>query len=158
MSQYEFNHTIRFVTVPGHEQGMFGSEFYVSEALHNNDNIVATICVDQIGYLETRSEENKVRVFENEQSSWITNFTITINKRYSEFLNFEIVVVGDPKGHWSDYLKFWKYDFDAVFYHEIIMSDDRHTSKDTIENMDVPYATKITKLAMATLAEFAWGE
>jgi aminopeptidase YwaD len=156
MSEYEFNHSVRFVTVSGHEQGLLGSYSYVKEAAENNDNIVAALCVDMIGYTGTNDEDNKVRVFENEQSSWITNFTINISKVYSELFDLEVITVDDPKGHASDYLNFWDFGINTVFYHEIVMTDYRHTPKDTIENMDVPYATKITQLITATLAEFAW--
>jgi len=156
MSQYSFNHTIRFVIVSGHEQGLLGSYNYVNEARNNNDNIVVTLCVDMIGYPGPDDRDDELRVFENEPSRWITDFTIDVNQRYSEYLNLEIIRVDDPSGHGSDYLNFWDFDFDTVFYHEIIMSDYRHTPEDTIENMDVAYATKISKLVMATFAEFAW--
>jgi len=158
MSKYEFNHTVRFVTLSGHEQGLLGSYYYAQEAVDNNDNIVAALCVDMIGYPGTSNEDNKVRVFENEQSRWITDFTINISQRYSEFLDLEVIQVDDPTGHASDYLNFWDFGLNTVFYHEIVMSDNRHTPKDTIENMDVPYATKISKLITATLAEFAWSD
>lgn len=156
MSQYSFNHTIRFVTVSGHEQGLFGSYSYAKEARNNNDNIVATLCVDMIGYPGPNDRDDELRVFENEPSRWITDFTYDVNQRYSEYLNLEIFRVGNPKGHLSDYLNFWDFDFDTVFYHEIIMTDYRHSPEDTIENMDVAYATKISKLILATFAEFAW--
>lgn len=155
MSKYEFNHTVRFVTLSGHEQGLLGSYSYAQEAVDNNDNIVAALCVDMIGYPGPSKEDNKVRVFENEQSRWITNFTINISQRYSDIFDIEVIPVDDPTGHASDYLNFWDFGLNTVFYHEIVMSDNRHSPKDTIENMDVPYATKISKLIIATLAEFA---
>ncbi|MDH7517376.1 MAG: M20/M25/M40 family metallo-hydrolase [Candidatus Thermoplasmatota archaeon] len=46
MSQYSFNHTVRFLTVDGEEQWLMGSRAYAEEAAKNNDNIVATICMD----------------------------------------------------------------------------------------------------------------
>ena len=135
---------------------MLGSYSYVKEAVENNDNIVAALCVDMIGYPGPNNEDNKVRVFENEQSSWITDFTINVSQSYSELLDLDVITVDDPTGHGSDYLNFWDVGISTVFYHEIVMADVRHTPEDTIENMDVPYATKISKLITATLTEFAW--
>ena len=49
MSQYTFNHTIRFVAFSGEEQGLIGSRHYAEDAYNNNESIVAVLNADMIG-------------------------------------------------------------------------------------------------------------
>jgi hypothetical protein len=150
MSQHSFNYTFRFVTFSGEEQWMLGSYFYVEEAYRNNDNIVATLNLDMIGYAENKEQAGKVRVFDIPTSSWITNFTHIIAERYHEYIGLEVV----PSGYQdSDNTRFWEFNYDAIYYEEYQFNPYYHTSEDTIENININYATRVSKLAMATLAE-----
>jgi len=156
LSQHSFNHTIRFVLFTGEEQGLRGSCIYSEETYYNCDNIIANINLDMIGYASNPEEEGKIRIYKNTYSGWIVNdYAIPISQRYAELLDFEIVVFDDPTGHASDYLSFWKFGHDAVFYHEYKWNSYVHTPEDTIENMNIHYATKVAKFAIATLAELA---
>jgi hypothetical protein len=165
MSQYSFNHTVCFLAVDGEEQGLLGSYAYVEEAFENNDNLVATICIDMIGTRGPDYRDTEVLLVQTRDSSWITNFTINVNQRYSEFLNFTIFIdeivmdnsKGYAKGYFSDYLRFLKRGYDAMFIGEATEDIDLHKPSDTIENMDVPYATEVSRLILATIAEMAWG-
>ena len=156
MSQYTFNHTIRFVTFSGEEQGLLGSYSYSEEAYSNNDNIIAVFNADQMGAVDTEDGGSKVWVIRNEPSEWLTEFTINISQRYSEYINLEIIPQDISSGHVSDNVNFWQFGYAAVHYHEIPGQKRYiHSPDDTIENMNIPYAKKVTKLIMATLAEFA---
>ena len=160
MSQYSFNHTIRFVAVSGEEQLLLGSHAYVEEAVKNNDNIVATLCIDMIGNRGPAYREPEVLLisgYEDEGSLWISDFVTDVNQRYPEHLNFT-VRYDEQEGysHYSDFIEFVDDGYNALFIAEATMSPHRHKETDTIENMDVPYATKVAKLALATLAEMAW--
>jgi hypothetical protein len=152
MSQHSFNYTFRFVTFSGEEQWMLGSYFYVEEAYRNNDNIIATLNLDMIGYAENKEQAGKIRVFDIPTSSWITNFTHIIAERYYEYIGLEVV----PSGYQdSDNTRFWEFNYDAIYYEEYQFNPYYHTSEDTIENINTNYATRVSKLAMATLAELA---
>jgi hypothetical protein len=156
LSQYSFNHTIRFVLFSGEEQGLYGSYFYSEEAYNNCDNIIANINLDMMGYASNLIEESKIRIYKNTQSSWIVDeYSIPISQRYADLLDFEVLVFDDPTGHGSDYLSFWKFGHDALFYHEYKWNSYVHTPEDTIENMNIHYATKVTRFAIATIAELA---
>jgi len=50
LSNYKFQHTIRFVTFSGEEEGLLGSDDYAGRAQNNGDNIVGVINADMIGY------------------------------------------------------------------------------------------------------------
>ena len=156
LKQYSFNHTIRFVFFAGEEQGLHGSHFYAKEAYDNCENIIANINLDMMGYATNPQQEGKIRIYENPLSSWIVNeYTIPISQQYADLINFEVLVYDDPTGHGSDYLKFWNFGHDALFYHEYKWNLYIHTPADTIENMNVEYATKIARFAIATLAKLA---
>jgi hypothetical protein len=156
LSQYSFNHTIRFVLFSGEEQGLHGSRSYAEEAYNKCDNIIASINLDMIGYASNSEEEGKIRIYENAPSSWIVDeYTIPISQQYAELLDFEVLVFDDPTGHDSDYLSFWKFGHDALFYHEYKWNSYIHTTDDTIENMNIHYATKVARFAIATIAELA---
>ncbi|MCK4902248.1 MAG: M28 family peptidase [Thermoplasmatales archaeon] len=156
LKQYSFNHTIRFVVFSGEEQGLHGSHFYAKEAYDNCENIIANINLDMMGYATNPQEEGKIRIYENPLSSWIVNeYTIPISQQYADLIDFEVLVYDDPTGHGSDYLKFWKFGHDALFYHEYKWNPYIHTPNDILENMNVNYATKVARFAIATLAKLA---
>ncbi|TFG07686.1 Zn-dependent exopeptidase M28, partial [Candidatus Thorarchaeota archaeon] len=79
MSQYSFNHTVRFVAFSGEEQGLLGSQRYVTEAVGNGDNIVGTLNADMIGFTQYANDGNLVKIFSNTQSHWLFTFTSMVN-------------------------------------------------------------------------------
>ena len=153
MSQYSFNHTIRFVTFSGEEQGLLGSHEYVEEASENGDNIIAVLNVDMIGYAITEYDGNNVKVYENGFSEWITDFMDDISNQYYEYIELNVIPSGWSGG--SDHYSFWEFGYSATFSHEYEFNYYYHTPQDIIENMNITYSTKCSKLALATLAELA---
>jgi len=150
MSQYSFNHTIRFVTFSGEEQGLLGSERYVQEAYSNGDNIVATLNVDMIGFAETENQGNNIKIYHNDDSDWLVDFTDDIADQYNEYINLNVIPSGWSWG--SDHYYFWEYGYDALFYHEYEFNHYYHSPQDTIENMNLTYDVKCSRLILATLA------
>ena len=153
MSQYVFDHTIRFVTFSGEEQGLYGSYFYVEEANESNDNIVAVLNVDMIGFAETEDDASKIRVYEDEFSEWVTAFTTDVGEQYYDYIGLEVIPSGYSWG--SDHYYFWEAGYNGIFYAEYNFNDFYHSPADTIENMNIPYTVKCSKLIIATLAELS---
>jgi hypothetical protein len=153
MSSYSFNHTIKFVAFSGEEQGLYGSRYYVEEAVSNNDNIIATLNADMIGFAESENDESKLKVFYDDQSEWLTTFTTDISQEYYDYLELEIIPGGYSWG--SDHYYFWQAGYDALFYFEYNFNDYYHSPQDTIENMNIQYAVKSTKLIISTLGELS---
>lgn len=151
MSQYSFEHTIRFVAFPGEEQGLLGSHYYVEEAYQLGDSIIGTLNADMIGYAESTSDGNKIKVYDNEESQWITDFTTDISQLYYDYIYLDVIDSGYTWG--SDHYSFWEYGYNAVFYHEYHFNPHWHEPTDTIETMNLTYAAKCSKLIIATLAE-----
>jgi len=156
MSQYSFNHTVRFLAVSGEEQWLMGSRAYAEEAAKNNDNIVAVINIDMIGNRGPGIRNTEVLVAGvNNSGWWIANYTINVNQRYPELLNFTIIQE-DPFKEGSDHQSFLENGFDAIHIAEATQDYDWHRKSDTLKNMDVSYTKEVARLVLATVAQMAW--
>ncbi len=153
LSRNAVNHTVKFVAFDGEEQGLLGSYEYAREASQNGDNIVAVLNGDMIGFAITSYDGSHIKIFENTASHWITVFTDNISELYYEYMGLEIIPSGSSSG--SDHYSFWQYGYDAIFYHEYNFNDFYHSPQDTIDNMNISYATNCSRLMVATLAELA---
>ncbi len=153
LSQYSFNHTIRFVAFSGEEQWMLGSYRYVEEAVQNGDNIAAVLNDDMIGYALTQDQGNKIKVYDNTTTPrWVTNCTLNISQQYSDEIGLTVIPSGPTA---SDQLPFWDAGFEGIFYHEYKFNDNYHEPGDTIAHMNTSYAIKCSRLSIATLAALA---
>ncbi len=153
MKEYNFNHTIRFVTFSGEEQGLLGSHEYVEEAYANGDNIIAVLNVDMIGFALTAEQGSKIKVYFNTASEWLTDYTDNVSEQYYDYIELDVIPSGYSWG--SDHYYFWENGYDALFYHEYEFNHYYHSPQDTIENMNMTYSAKCSKLIIATLAELA---
>jgi hypothetical protein len=153
MSQYTFNYTIRFVTFSGEEQGLLGSAQYASEAAANGDDIIGVLNADMIGYAVTHSDGDSLIVFEDTPSEWLYTYTVNVEAAYHSYIDLSLVHGGYTWG--SDHNSFWDEGYSALFYFEYHETPYYHTSGDTIAHMNISYATKNTKLIIATLASLA---
>jgi hypothetical protein len=151
MSQYPFEHTIKFIAFSGEEEGLYGSRAYASEAYSNGDNIVGVLNADMIGFALSPSDENQTKIYENTASEWLFAFTYDVNDEYDQYIQLSLLHSGSTWG--SDHNSFWDFGFDALFYQEYNFNDYYHSPQDTIEHMNIPYTTKNVKLITATLAE-----
>ena len=158
LSQYNFNHEIRFICWSGEEQGLLGSNAYAYEKYENNDNLIATINLDMIGFTsdEIENDENKVMVYETCSDRLIgTTIDVSENPEYSSYLDLKVIPSEDDSGHKSDQGSFCKYSHDAIFIHEYTWNEEKDTSGDSIDNIDINYATRVARLSMGTIATWA---
>jgi hypothetical protein len=153
MSQFQFNHTIRFVAFDGEEQGLLGSHEYAKEASQNGDNIVGALNGDMIGYAANPTQASYIKIYSNSVSEWIRDITDEVSQDYYDYCELEIVPMGPAYN--SDHASFWTYGFHAIMYHEYEFNPYYHSPQDIIENMDVDYSTRVTKLEIATLGTIA---
>jgi hypothetical protein len=153
MRNYEFVHTVRFVAFSGEEQGLIGSRHYAEDAYNNNESIVAVLNADMIGFAPTGSDGIKGKIYENSPSEWIVTFTQNISQVYADYIGIQLFSQGKTWG--SDHYYFWEYNYDAVFYAEFNFNDYYHSANDTIDHMNMTYATRFSRLILATLAEMA---
>jgi len=153
MSQYIFDHTIKFVTFSGEEQGLYGSRVYSQEASNQGWNIAGVLNADMISYATSTTSGNNVDVYVNSASTWLYTYTVNVNTQYNEYISLTLHNAGTSSG--SDHYYFWQRGYSAVFYFEYEMTPYYHTSGDTIDHINATYAVKNVKLIIATLAELA---
>ena len=153
MSQYQFNHTIKFVAFSGEEQGLLGSAVYASDAANQGWNIVGVLNCDMISYAITTSDGNNLIVFENTASEWLYTYTFNINTEYTDYIHLTLDHGGSTWG--SDHNSFWDEGYDALFYFEYTETPYYHTSGDTMAHINATYAVKNMRLILATLAELS---
>lgn len=153
MRNYEFFHTIRFVAFSGEEQGLIGSSHYAEDAYAANETIIAVLNADMIGFAPLPSDGTKGKIFENDASEWIVQYSQVVSQNYWDYIGIELTPQGESWG--SDHYSFWQYGYDAVFYHEYNFNDYYHSANDTINHMNLSYSSRFTRLILATLAEMA---
>ncbi len=153
MSQYQFNHTIKFVAFSGEEQGLLGSAVYANDAANQGWDIIGVLNCDMISYAITTNDGNNLIVFENTASEWLYTYTVGINTEYDEYIDLTLEHGGSTWG--SDHNSFWDEGYDALFYFEHTETPYYHTAQDTIPHINMTYAVKNTRLILATLAELA---
>jgi hypothetical protein len=154
MSQYQFDHTIKFVTFSGEEQGLLGSEVYAQEAKNQGWDIIGVLNCDMISYAITSNDGNNLLVYVNSASEWLYTYTFNVNTEYVEYTQLTVHHGGSPPGG-SDHESFWAQGYDAIFYFEYTETPYYHTAQDTMAHINASYAVKNIRLAIATLAELA---
>jgi len=154
LSQYSFDHTIKFVCFSGEEQGLYGSGVYAQQAAAQGWDIIGVLNCDMISYAETTNDGNNVYVIENTASEWLYTYTVNVNAAYAPYIGtLNLIHYGSMWG--SDHNSFWDQGYDAIFYFEYHETPYYHSSQDTIDHINATYAKKNVRLILATLAELA---
>jgi len=151
MSQYQFDHTIKFVTFSGEEQGLLGSAVYAQQANQQGWDIIGVLNCDMISYAVTTTDGSNLIVYENTASEWMYTFTNNVNTEYIDYTQLTLHHGGSIWG--SDHNSFWDQGYDALFYFEYTETPYYHTSQDTMAHINASYAVKNICLCIATLAE-----
>lgn len=113
MSCYQFERTIRFITVTGEEFGLYGSEDYADQAATNGDQIIAVLNGDMIGWEGngTPSHED-LDVNQNTASEWLGDLMADLAATYptgAVINNFTCNSMA-----YSDHWPFWQNGFAAL--------------------------------------------
>jgi hypothetical protein len=151
MKQYSFNHTIRFIAFDAEEGGLLGSSHYVETVYENKDNLIAVINADMIGNTDSEEGKQKVTIYSDYQSRWYFEYASKISQTYFDYIHLSINDGGSSGG--SDHVPFWSGGYTAIYFEEYDFSPNWHKSSDTIKNVNIAYATNVSKLILATAAE-----
>ena len=151
-----FNHTIRFVAVGAEEFGTFGSFADAKKAYWNNENIIAVLNIDSIGFDNTSEKKNIVQLIGPERSYWLVDFIKEISNKYSS----EFDVIPQYCGNYpADHESYRDYGYDGLMFVQAKPEESEgtiwHTPYDTIDKVNFSYLQKISKLILATACELA---
>ena len=153
LSNYSFNHTIKFIAFSGEEVGAYGSYFYAKEAYENKENIFAVLNVDIIGFAETSLGGKTIRFFSEEQSKWISDYARDVSIKYNDLIDISVEILPNYPG--SDHQSFVDYGYEAVWIAQRDSNVVGHSPNDTYEHINITYHKKVTKLMLATIVELS---
>jgi len=153
MSQYSFNHTIKFIAFSGEEVGTYGSFLYAKKAYNRGDNIVAVLNADMVGYADTVEGGKIIRFFHPERSTWIADYAITIGEKYLDLIDLSVESLPNYMG--ADHQAFVYYGYDGVWIAHHDGYQWGHSPEDTPDHINWTYQVKATKFLLACMAELA---
>ena len=107
-----------------------------------------------IGFAPNEGDDDYVKVFHEEHPlEQLSGFTAEVAQVYNDFIDIEVIPSGYSWG--SDHYYFWEYGYQAIFYAELNFNYYYHSPEDVIENMNINYAVRNSRLIIATLAELS---
>jgi hypothetical protein len=163
MSQYEFDKTLVFVAFSGEEQGLIGSTLEAAKAKKENEGIEAVLNNDIIGTEVSgngRIDNGSLSVYSDEvmdsSSQQLARLVREVGERYVPSMKVKVMFLGDRIGRGGDHTPFQLEGFAAV---RISTPNEnyanQHTATDLLENMSVPYTTRVAKVNAAVAATLA---
>jgi hypothetical protein len=151
MHNYMFEHTIKFVTFDGEEQGLLGSSVYASEAVSEGVNIVEVLNADMIGYAEDDTDRHTIKIYGS--ANIIGAQSQLMSDSYPGLIDLTVQTYS-ASGN-SDHYPFIQRGYDAAMYHEYHFNPYYHSPQDTMDKMDLEYDSRVTRMILATLANFS---
>ncbi|ESU25098.1 leucyl aminopeptidase [Flavobacterium enshiense DK69] len=152
-------YSIKFINFSGEEDGLYGSQHYVSSVVNGTTpkmDIKLVFNIDEVGGVAgmvnntiTCERDTGSPTSNNAASNTITNELITCVGLYSTlntFLNYAYA---------SDYMPFENNNEVITGFFEKNESSHRHTATDLLVNMDPVYVYKISKAATGAMMHFA---
>jgi len=163
MSRYEFSKTLVFIAFAGEEQGLVGGTLEAAKAKKDGTLIEAVLNNDIIGTDVTgngRTGNSAVNVYSDDQldslAQGLARYVQWAGARYLPSLKVNVQYAQDRLGRGGDQTPFQQQGFGAVRLstpNEILAN--QHHDADTLENMSVPYTTRVAKLNAAAAAALA---
>jgi peptidase M28-like protein/type IX secretion system substrate protein len=152
-------YSIKFINFSGEEDGLYGSQHYVSSVVNGTTpkmDIKLVFNIDEVGGVAgmtnntiTCERDTGSPTTNNAASNTITNQLITCVGLYSPlntFLNYAYA---------SDYMPFEENNEIITGFFEKNESSHRHTATDLLVNMDPVYVYNISKAATGAMMHFA---
>jgi hypothetical protein len=150
MSQYSFNHTVKFILFSGHESGAYGSLAYAQKAYFDDENIVAVITL--AGFGRVGKNIDAIQVSRSYRTDWIVHLAQEVSREYYEYVD---LLVDPVPMRAADHTMFEKYGFTATLFCPGDADPPDHCPEDDLDRIDFSYLTKATKLMLIITAELA---
>jgi hypothetical protein len=157
LSQYDFEHTIKFIAFSGEELGLHGSKHYTELAAGNGEDIAGVLDFDMIAY---DPDQPDIDVISNAASEWIADRMLSVQRRYN-IGPLTLNKIINPEMVYSDHAPFWQNGWNAVLSIDNSDFDSpefypfMHTAEDTVDKLDFGMSSKMVQIAVGTLASLA---
>lgn len=150
--------TLRFVFFGAGEQSYSGSRAYAEEASAKDENVVAAVVLDMVGYDEDAGRRDDAIVRLNGDSIWVGDYAGAVASLYELGVILDYDITGAPGDHCS----FWDTRYDAIGLFEggrgaeaNMVYPYYHTDADTLDKLSVPLATRSGRVAAAVVGHLA---
>ncbi len=152
MAGYHFNYSIKFILFSAEEWGLYGSAHYAKAAASRGEKIVGVINLDMVSFTDALPEDLDVIV--NANSRWIATVLESAAQNYS---TIDVATTVDGSYDYSDHSSFWDRGFAAVLCIEDYEDTNPyyHTKNDTINTINLSFATQATRTCLAATAQLA---
>ncbi|MBS1505342.1 MAG: M28 family peptidase [Bacteroidetes bacterium] len=152
--------SILFMTVTGEEEGLFGSEYYVTHPVFPLANTVADLNIDMVGRRDPQHAGKPDYVYvigADKLSSELNSINEANNKTYTQ-LDFDYTYNDeshpDRLYYRSDHWNFAKNNVPIIFYFDGI-HEDYHKPSDEVSKIDFDLLTKRAKAVFFTAWDLA---
>ena len=165
LSGRSFPFSIRFIAFSGEELGLWGSRSYARRAGARGDRVLGVLNFDMIGFNDLAE---RIELVTNPSSAWIVDLMAAAGQRYD--LGLRTDVLEDRFAGLSDHAPFWAEGYDAILAIENYLPTDStsagvvdgayrinthyHTVADLPDSINWELVTGVTRLTLATLAQF----
>ena len=155
LSQFTFNHTLKFIAFSGEEQGLLGSHAYAQEAYYRDENIVVDFQADMIGHATTPEGGSQMGLVASEDVAWMLDAAETLTTTYNIGLTINKGNINREGYGGSDYFSFIEYNWEAIACWGGEHDPNMHTANDSFDNVNLSYLVKTTRMVVALLAYLA---
>lgn len=155
-------YSIKFIHFSGEEQGLLGSQHYVSNVVNSTNpkmDILLVFNLDQIG--GRNGQTNNTVYCERDTNNNPSTNNATSTSRTQELMDYvEAYSTLTPilsSAYASDYMPFQSNNeiITGFYEHNGSSNPYEHTANDVISNMDPAYLVSVTKAALGALQHFA---
>ena len=153
LKDQHLNHTVKFITFSGEEVGTYGSFTYAREAYARDENIIAVLNMDMIGYANTVEGGKILRFFSEPRSTWIGEYAVNVSSRYHDAVDMTIECLPNYPG--NDGQAFVDFGYDGVWIAHHDGYAWGHSANDSTVHTNWSYYVKATQFMLAMTWETA---
>lgn len=161
LRNYRFSDTLWFIHFSGEEQGHWGSQAVARGVYSAGYQIMGYLDLDMIGWDGNGDRVMEIHSGTRTNSINLANRFASANQRYGQGLRVEIKQASASR--FSDHASFWDYGYASFLAIENFFDDtigrDRHpyyhNTGDVLSRVNLDYAARIGRVALAMLAEDA---
>ena len=143
--------TVMFACWAAEEQGLIGSQNWVSRAWQNGLNIGFYLNFDMIGNCGGNNPVCQLDVEADETSNGFADLFIDMLSQYTNIEPVKYPYVGGG----SDHYPFYSHGYHTVFAIETDFSPYYHSVQDVLENINMDFYSDVVKAGVATIATVA---
>jgi leucyl aminopeptidase len=140
--------TIQFHAYAAEEMGLLGSRDISNKYKQTNVKVYGMMQLDMTAY---NPRQSKIAIVTTSTSSLLNTFVRKLVAEYCKVPSVDRTLFGGT----SDHASWTRNGYHAVFPFEVDMNPHIHTSRDTIDKLDLKFATEYVKLGIAFVVEMS---